>query len=102
MESPETRFERNGDIHLAYQTVGSGPLDLLLVDTWVHHVEAVWDLPDFARFLRRMGSFWTPDPLRPARHRPVGPKKAVPGLLSDVRGDRLDDAVALLCGHVFG
>ena len=40
MESPETRFARNGDIHLAYQTVGR-PLDLLLVDTWVHHVEAV-------------------------------------------------------------
>ena len=54
---PETRFARNGDIHLAYQTVGSGPLDLLLIDTWVHHVEAVWDFPDLARFLRRIGSF---------------------------------------------
>ena len=57
MVPPETRFARNGDIHLAYQTVGSGPLDLLLIDTWVHHVEAVWDFPDFARFLRRIGSF---------------------------------------------
>lgn len=57
MVIPETRFARNGDIHLAYQTVGSGPLDLLLIDTWVHHVEAVWDFPDFARFLRRLGSF---------------------------------------------
>ncbi|MEO8291691.1 MAG: adenylate/guanylate cyclase domain-containing protein [Actinomycetota bacterium] len=57
MDTPETRFARNGDIHLAYQTVGSGPLDLLLVDTWVHHVEAVWDFPDFARFLRRLASF---------------------------------------------
>ena len=57
MGPPETRFARNGDIHLAYQTVGSGPLDLLLIDTWVHHVEAVWDFPDFARFLRRIGSF---------------------------------------------
>ena len=57
METPETRFARNGDVHLAYQTVGTGPRDLLLVDTWVHHVEAVWDVPDFARFLRRVGSF---------------------------------------------
>ena len=57
MVLPETRFARNGDIHLAYQTVGSGPLDLLLIDTWVHHVEAVWDFPDLARFLRRIGSF---------------------------------------------
>ena len=54
---PETRFARNGDVHIAYQAVGSGPLDLLLCDTWVHHVEAVWDFPDFARFLRRLSSF---------------------------------------------
>lgn len=51
-----TRFALHGDVHVAYQTVGSGPIDLLLVDTWVHHVEAVWDFPDFARFLRRLGS----------------------------------------------
>jgi class 3 adenylate cyclase len=54
---PETRFARNGDVHLAYQTVGSGPVDLLYVDAWVHHVEAVWDVPDFARLLRRLSSF---------------------------------------------
>jgi class 3 adenylate cyclase len=56
-EQPRTRFARIGDVHLAYQTVGTGPLDILLVDTWVHHVEAVWDFPDFARFLRRLSSF---------------------------------------------
>jgi class 3 adenylate cyclase len=55
--APETQFARNGDTHVAYQTIGSGPLDMLLVDTWVHHVEAVWDVPDFARFLRRLSSF---------------------------------------------
>lgn len=52
-----THFARNGDVHLAYQTVGSGPGDLLYVDAWVHHVEAVWDVPDFARLLRRLSSF---------------------------------------------
>ena len=56
-EQPRTRFARNGDVHLAYQTVGTGSLDILLIDTWVHHVEAVWDFPDFARFLRRLSSF---------------------------------------------
>ena len=53
---PETRFAKVGDVHLAYQVVGDGPIDLLFVDTWVHHVEAVWDFPDFARFLRRLAS----------------------------------------------
>jgi pimeloyl-ACP methyl ester carboxylesterase len=56
-EQPRTQFARNGDVHLAYQTVGTGPIDILLVDTWVHHVEAIWDFPDFARFLRRLSSF---------------------------------------------
>jgi class 3 adenylate cyclase len=57
MDTPETLFARNGDIHLAYQIVGAGSPDLLLVDTWVHHVEAVWDFPDYARFMRRLASF---------------------------------------------
>jgi class 3 adenylate cyclase len=56
-EQVETRFARNGEIHIAYQVVGEGPIDILYVDTWVHHVEAVWDIPDFARFLRRLASF---------------------------------------------
>ncbi len=56
-QAPQTRFARDGDVHLAFQTVGSGPLDILVIDTWVHHVEAVWDLPDYARFLRRLSSY---------------------------------------------
>ena len=53
----ETRFAKIGDVHIAYQVVGDGPIDILFVDTWVHHVEAVWDFPEFARLLRRLASF---------------------------------------------
>jgi class 3 adenylate cyclase len=56
-ELPVTEFARNGDVHIAYQVVGHRSPDLLLVDTWMHHVEAVWDFPDFARFLRRLSAF---------------------------------------------
>ena len=56
-ETPQTQFARNGDVHIAFQSVGSGSLDIFLIDTWVHHVEAVWDFPDFARFLRRLSAF---------------------------------------------
>jgi class 3 adenylate cyclase len=56
-EAPQTRFVRNGDVHLAYQIVGNGPIDLLFIDTWAHHVDLVWDIPDFARLLRRLSSF---------------------------------------------
>jgi class 3 adenylate cyclase len=90
---PETRFARNGDAHIAYQAFGSGPIDLLFVATWVHHVEAVWDFPDFARFLRRLGSF--------ARvihfdRRGTGLSDPVPlDRLPDVE-TQVDDAVAVL------
>ncbi len=53
---PETRYAQNGTANIAYQVVGDGDLDILLVDTWVHHVEAVWDVPEFARFLRKLSA----------------------------------------------
>ncbi|MGH2641594.1 MAG: adenylate/guanylate cyclase domain-containing protein [Actinomycetota bacterium] len=56
-EEPETKFARAGGVHIAYQVVGDGPDDILFIDTWVHHVEAVWDFPEFARLLRRIASF---------------------------------------------
>ena len=56
-DRPQTRYATNDGIHIAYQVFGEGDRDLLLIDTWVHHVEAVWDFPDYARFLRRLGSF---------------------------------------------
>jgi hypothetical protein len=54
---PQTRFARNGDVHIAYQVVGDGPMDLLFVDSWFHHVEMVWEVPEFARLLRRLSAF---------------------------------------------
>jgi class 3 adenylate cyclase len=90
---PETRFARNGDVHLAYQTVGSGPVDLLYVDAWVHHVEAVWDFPDFARLLRRLSSF---SRLIHFDRRGTGLSDPVPlDRLPDVK-TQVDDAVAVL------
>ena len=55
-EKPRTRYARDGQVHIAFQVVGRGELDLLLIDTWVHHVAAVRDFPDYARFLRRLRS----------------------------------------------
>lgn len=56
-DNPVTQFARNGDAHLAYQVFGSGSVDLLVVDDWVHHVELVWEWPELAHQLRRLGSF---------------------------------------------
>ncbi len=57
MASPQTRYAKAGDVHVAYQVVGEGPPDLVLVSTWFSHVEARWDFPGFAYYLRRLASF---------------------------------------------
>jgi class 3 adenylate cyclase/alpha-beta hydrolase superfamily lysophospholipase len=56
-EIPETRFTRAGEVDIAYQVVGSGAqLDLVFVPGWVSHLEVMWELPEFARFLDRLAA----------------------------------------------
>lgn len=54
---PETRYARSGDVHIAYQVVGAGPIDLIYVPTWISQVEHYWEEPRVARYLRRLASF---------------------------------------------
>ena len=55
---PETRYVRTADgVHIAYQVLGDGPLDLVFVPGWVNHLEWAWEYPPFAAMLRRLGSF---------------------------------------------
>jgi pimeloyl-ACP methyl ester carboxylesterase len=51
------RYARSGDVNIAYQVVGSGPIDLVFVMGWVSHLEYYWREPSFARFLRRLAGF---------------------------------------------
>jgi pimeloyl-ACP methyl ester carboxylesterase len=53
---PETRYTRHNDGYLAYQVVGEGPLDLVLIETWTHHLELWWEFPEVARQLRRLAA----------------------------------------------
>jgi class 3 adenylate cyclase len=57
MEVPEVHYVRNGDVALAYQTVGDGPLDVVYVPQWINNLEVAWANPLYARFLQRIGSF---------------------------------------------
>ena len=54
---PVTEYAKSGDVNIAYQVVGDGPIDVLLVPGWVSHVELVWEVPTYARFLKRIASF---------------------------------------------
>ncbi|HEX6390791.1 MAG TPA: adenylate/guanylate cyclase domain-containing protein [Solirubrobacteraceae bacterium] len=52
-----TRYARNGDVNLAFQVHGEGPLDLLFVSAYISHVEHIWEDPGMARFLNRLAGF---------------------------------------------
>jgi len=54
---PRTLYARNGDISIAYQTLGEGPVDLVFAQGWLSHIEFAWENPDYARFLMRLSSF---------------------------------------------
>jgi pimeloyl-ACP methyl ester carboxylesterase len=56
--APETRYSKTADgVHIAYQVVGDGPIDILFVLGWVTHIERMWEQPRIARFLERLASF---------------------------------------------
>jgi class 3 adenylate cyclase len=55
--APETKYARSGDLHIAYQVVGKGPIDLVYVPTWISQVEHYWEEPVVARFFNRLASF---------------------------------------------
>ncbi|HKY30781.1 MAG TPA: alpha/beta fold hydrolase [Pyrinomonadaceae bacterium] len=54
---PETKYARSGEVNIAYQVMGDGPLDLVFVMGWISHLEYFWREPSFAYFLRRLASF---------------------------------------------
>ncbi len=55
--SPETKYARSGDVNIAYQVIGDGPVDVVFVMGWVSHLEYFWTEPHFAAFLRRLATF---------------------------------------------
>ena len=52
-----TWYARSGDLQIAYQVAGEGPLDVLVVPSWFSNIELDWELPRSARFLTRLASF---------------------------------------------
>lgn len=54
---PETHYAKSGDVNIAYQVLGAGPIDVVYVPGWVSHIEYGWEQPIVARFFRRLASF---------------------------------------------
>src|SRR5215204_3061341 len=55
--APRTKYARNGDISIAYQVVGDGPIDLVHGSGSISHIEYFWEEPRHAYYLRRLASF---------------------------------------------
>jgi DNA-binding SARP family transcriptional activator/class 3 adenylate cyclase len=53
---PPVLYARSGDLSIAYQVTGDGPIDLVLVSGFISHLEKDWDDPRHAHFLERLGS----------------------------------------------
>jgi pimeloyl-ACP methyl ester carboxylesterase len=54
---PQTRYAKSGDVSIAYQVVGTGPIDVVLVPGWVSNIDVFWEEPSLARLLTRIASF---------------------------------------------
>jgi class 3 adenylate cyclase/alpha-beta hydrolase superfamily lysophospholipase len=58
VDIPDTRYAITEDgVHIAYQVVGDGPVDIVFVHAFVTHLELMWELPSFEQLLRALSSF---------------------------------------------
>lgn len=55
-DMPATRYARAGDVAIAYQVVGDGPRDIVLVPGLASHIEILWEQPQWRRFVNRISS----------------------------------------------
>jgi pimeloyl-ACP methyl ester carboxylesterase len=54
----ETSYAKCGDLSLAYQVFGDGPVELVFVTmTIASHVELCWTVPEFKAFFERLATF---------------------------------------------
>jgi class 3 adenylate cyclase len=54
---PTTRYARSGELSIAYQVMGDGPVDLIVVPGIVSHVEFLHEFPAYTDYLRHLAAF---------------------------------------------
>lgn len=57
VKQPETQYALSGDVHIAYQVLGAGPIDIVFVPGFLSHLEFQWEEPMQAHFFHRLASF---------------------------------------------
>jgi pimeloyl-ACP methyl ester carboxylesterase len=53
----ETKYAKSGDINIAYQEVGAGELDLVVVPGWLSHLDLWWEAVGYPDWIERLASF---------------------------------------------
>ena len=54
VRSPPVHYTKGGDVHIAYQVVGKGPLDILVTPGAISNLDLYWEEPSFARFFKAL------------------------------------------------
>jgi len=57
LDLPVTRYAVSGDVNIAYQVMGTGPLDIVMVPGIISHVELMHELIGYTAFLRHLSKF---------------------------------------------
>ena len=57
LKLPETRYVFSGDVSIAYQVMGNGPVDIIVVPGLFSHVEFLHEMPGYTAFMRRLSNY---------------------------------------------
>ncbi|WP_378179110.1 alpha/beta fold hydrolase [Aquimarina sp. SS2-1] len=57
MKKPKTAYAKSGDVNIAYQVFGSGPVDLVYIPGWVSNIDLMWSCPELVNFFEELGKF---------------------------------------------
>jgi len=86
-----TQYARSGELDIAYQVHGDGPLDLIFVPIFATNIEIIWEHPGIARFLNGLSSFAR---LITFDRRGTGMSDGTPGAAT--LEEQIDDVLAVL------
>ena len=53
----DTAYARCGDLSLAYQVFGDGPVELVFAGPFVSHLELFWTVPEYKAFFDQLATF---------------------------------------------
>jgi pimeloyl-ACP methyl ester carboxylesterase/DNA-binding CsgD family transcriptional regulator len=54
---PETRYAKSGDVHIAYQVLGDGPIDIIYIGSFFTHLEVLWEHTGYRAFCDEIASY---------------------------------------------